>query len=77
MDFCRFLSLLSAILVVSAPPVAGNAQEYGVCVRMCDSNFLHCVVVSGCGRPFPLGVPDKCIKMRELCIERCQSVKLI
>ncbi|KAI0221428.1 hypothetical protein LSAT2_027233 [Lamellibrachia satsuma] len=77
MDFCRGYVLLSVLLVVRAAPEADEVLVYGVCVRLCHSNFLHCVVASGCGRPFPLEVPKKCIKMREVCIENCSTVNRI
>ena len=61
------------MMAVRVLPVASEGVSYGVCLRMCDSNFLHCVVVSGCGRPFPLEVPEHCIKMREVCMENCSA----
>ncbi|KAI0229799.1 hypothetical protein LSAT2_019767 [Lamellibrachia satsuma] len=70
-DMARTVLLLFVVVVCAFyPPV--NCSRKSMCLRLCDAALQNCIRKHGCGRKWPLPVPDKCLEMHGKMVDHCE-----
>ncbi|KAI0221432.1 hypothetical protein LSAT2_027237 [Lamellibrachia satsuma] len=67
-----YVQVLTISTLFVTAVVTGETDRQ-ICIRMCESGFLHCIKAYNCAKTFPLPIPKACTKQRELCLAACDK----